>query len=167
MQPLIGFDALGLKNVNPPAVFRQGPRPAPADSGVLELLFFKGSGWIQHPGWPGLESGQHRFQHPAPGFASSRGPDSHPAAGFASGPRPGFASGLRPGFASGPPARTCIRPPARRWGGSTVEGRGKRWRVPCVCVRVCWGGEWWRLEGRRDKVKKNRGANTMNLKETT
>ena len=45
-----------------------------------------------------------------------------------------------------------------------VGGKGGECRV---CVRVCWGGEWWRLEGRRDKVKKNRGANTMNLKETT
>ena len=36
-----------------------------------------------------------------------------------------------------------------------------------MCVRACWGGESWGLEGRREKVKKNAGANTMNLKETT
>ena len=49
-----------------------------------------------------------------------------------------------------------------------VGGKGGECRVcVCVCVRACWGGESWRLEGRREKVKKNAGANTMNFEETT
>ena len=60
-----------------------------------------GSGWAQHPGWPGFGSGHHRFQHPAPGFESGPTPVS------ASGPR--IRIWPTPVSASAP--RIRIRPP--------------------------------------------------------